>query len=650
MPIISTIEAKCKDCYKCLRACPVKAIRVRGEAVAAEPQPGSGSGGSAPASAPGTGSAAGGRPLYAQVVKERCILDGECLRVCPQKAKKVRADAPRVRAWLEAGETVIATLAPSFAAAFELDDPLRVVGALKALGFAAVVETAVGAELVAASVREEVEELEASPSRGPGRRRLPLVATACPVVVNLMETVYPQALRHASTTVSPMVAHGRLLKRANPGAKVVFVGPCVAKKDEAERPEVAGAVDAALTFVELVDWLTEEGRDLARQDPSPLDGCRPKSSRIFPVEGGLMRTAALPTDLLSGEWLAVSGMDNCRELLADLAEGESPPPELDGIKLIEVLACRGGCVAGPAVPAADATPALRRQRLLNWAVGSGAGEGVATVRATTGTEAGLATGTGRKGRANLPAKSPHLPPEALHRTYRDRRPRLEVPSEAEIKEILARVGKHGPEDELNCGVCGYASCREKAVAVYQGMAESDMCLPYMREMAESMSNLVIATAPYGVVAADRNLRMIFANHAFRTMFRIPDEEDLVGRPLAEIVDDADFRSVLTYRNSVETEAAYPERRLLTHQTIFYLAKRDVVVGLFQDVTASLTQRKQLEQLRGETVARAREVIAKQMSVAQEIAGLLGETTAETKVILTKLIEVINKEDSQAAGR
>lgn len=606
LPIISTIEAKCKDCYKCVRACPVKAIRIRG----ADCQP---------------EAAAAGRALHAEVVKELCILDGECLRVCPQKAKKVRPDADRVRKWLEVGEKVVASLAPSFAVAFGVEEPLKVVGALRTLGFAAVEQTAVGAELVSLASRDELDARRGDRAQ---RRSFPLVTTSCPVVVNLMETVYPQALRHASTVVSPMVAHGRVLRASYPGAKVVFIGPCVAKKDEAERPEVDAAIDAAITFVELADWFVEEGIRLERESPDEFDGYWPDVAPLFPVEGGMFRTAALPTDLVSGEWLAISGMEECRSFLAGL-DAQAPPPELERAGLVEMLACRGGCIAGPAVPDDGTSPALRRQRLLAF---------VEARRKEAASRSGLA------------AVRPKLPEDALHRTYRDRRLPRKVPTEAEIREILARIGKTGPEDELNCGVCGYPTCREKAVAVYQGMAESDMCMPYMREMAESMSNLVIAASPYGVVAVDRELRIVDANRAFRAMFGLGEDERLSGRPIGGIIDDSLFRKILSEGGAMETDVAYPEREgLLTQQTIFHLGRRDVVVGMFIDHTAVAKQLQQIEELRGETIDRAREVINKQMQVAQEIAGLLGETTAETKVILTRLIEFINKEGA-ATGR
>lgn len=611
MPIISTIEAKCKDCYKCLRACPVKAIRFTGSANGADPST--------------------GRALYAEVVKERCILDGECLRVCPQKAKKVRLDTGRVRDWIAAGQTVVASLAPSFAAAFG-PEPLRVVAALRALGFAAVEPTAVGAELVAEAARAEVEAAAARAAETGGVTAGPIIVSACPVVVNLVEQVYPAALRYLSGVVSPMVAHSRLLKRSYPGCRVVFIGPCVAKKDEAERPEVSDAADAALTFQELADWLFEEQLDLDRPgrhgrtaaasgqslEAAQFDGYRPLVAPLFPVEGGLLRTATLPTDLVSGQWLAVSGMENCREMIESLAAG-ALPADLAEVRMVEMLACRGGCVAGPAMPDDGVSPAVRRQRLLRY---------VAQWQAEFGSG------------SEVP---PHLPSHDLRREYRDRRPVETSPSERQISDILARMGKAGPEDELNCGVCGYASCREKAVAVHQGMAELDMCLPYMREMAESISNLVLAASPYGVAVVDRELGLVDANAAFRTMFGLEQEARLTGRRLAGILDDALFRRVLADRVPVETEVAYPERGLLTRQTIFHLGKRDAVVGIFMDLSEVAAQREQFERLRDETVQRAREVISKQMNVAQEIAGLLGETTAETKVILTKLIEFINQD-------
>ncbi|HCJ11305.1 MAG TPA: histidine kinase, partial [Clostridiales bacterium] len=419
MPVLSTIEAKCKDCYKCLRACPVKAIRFR-----------AGDGTS-------DGSPLAGRALHAEVVEERCILDGACLRVCPQGAKRVRPDVGRVKGWLESGEKVVASVAPSFAAAFP-EEPLKVVGAVRSLGFAAVEQTAVGAELVAEAVREECRAVSSGSCRRPV---LPVITTACPVVVNLMEMVYPDTLRHASAVVSPMVAHGRALKRAHPGARVVFIGPCVAKKHEAEREEVTGAVDAVLTFVELWDWLADEGVSLAEAEPSDFDGYRPETAPLFPVEGGMLRTASLPSDLVSGEWLALSGMDDCREFLAALSGGGGLPEELRGVRLVEMLACRGGCVAGPVMPDDGSTPAVRRQRLLRF---------VETRRRGTGGGAGggraLPDPAGEKARGR-----PRLEPADLTRTYRDRRPELKTPSEKEVREILARVGKTRPEDELDCG-------------------------------------------------------------------------------------------------------------------------------------------------------------------------------------------------------
>jgi hypothetical protein len=225
-----------------------------------------------------------------------------------------------------------------------------------------------------------------------------------------------------------------------------------------------------------------------------------------------------------------------------------------------------------------------------------------------------------------------------------------MPSEKEVREILARVGKTGPEDELDCGVCGYPSCREKAIAVYQGMAESDMCMPYMREMAESMSHLVVAASPYGMVVVSAGLRVIDANQAFRKMFDLGERADLTGRPLSDIIDDTLFRRAFEERTVIETEVSYPERDLLTQQTLFHLGKRDAVVGVFIDLTPAARQREQFERLRDETVERAREVIAKQMSVAQEIAGLLGETSAETKVILTKLIDLMREGEVGALDR
>ncbi|HSW10425.1 MAG TPA: [Fe-Fe] hydrogenase large subunit C-terminal domain-containing protein [Bacillota bacterium] len=577
--IITTSEAKCRDCYRCLRSCPVHAIGFR-----ADP---------------------GGSHLHAKVDDERCILDGRCVLACPQRAKRVRDDRQQVRDLLAGGQTVAASLAPSFAGALPLD-PEVIPGLLRALGFGEVHETAAGAGLVAAAHR-----------RRAGDDR-PLITSSCPVVVNLLERHHPEVLPYLAPVVSPMVAHARMLRAANPALRVVFVGPCIAKKREAAQvaPDDLAAV---LTFRELWDmWeeagLVREGQVAATVDRSGFDPPAAGIARLFPLDGGLLKTAGLSTDSLAESVAVVTGLDRCVELIRALAEAPSARPAPG---LIEMLACDGGCVGGPqAVGTGDLLD--RRRRVLAFHAR----------RAAAGEE---------------PAAVPAI---ELLQSHGDRRPVRPVPGEAAIRAILARIGKVTPADELNCGACGFDSCRSKAVAVHQGYAELEMCIPYMRAKAESVANVVLDAMPSGVVVTDAELRIIEVNVAACRMFSPAGAAPPApGEHVSRLTDPRPFREAVSSRQTVSGRVSQPPQDLIAQQTIFYVPEHEIVVGIFTDVTAGERQREKAAAVRSATVARAQDVMNKQMKVAQEIAGLLGETTAETKVLLTKLIRVIEEGSS-----
>lgn len=574
MNVIDTIEAKCRDCYKCLRSCPVKAIKVERGVLPNE--------------------------LHARVVAERCILDGRCVDVCPQKAKRVRRDLERVQSMIERGDQLVASVAPSFPAAFPTFAPLQIPAALRRFGFTAVEETAVGAELVSA----EHARLAAETDR-------PLIASSCPAVVNLVEQHYPEAIKFLAPVVSPMIAHGRTLRRRYPGRKIVFIGPCVAKHHEIEMPGLAGAVDVVLTFEELREWLHSAGVAPDSVPAEPFDGPRPDYARLFPVDGGFLKAAGLSADMLSQRVMVVSGIERCREMIEHfLNDGDLP-------QLVEMVACEGGCIGGP-LNSNPEDQYARRRRVLDYV------------------EAQLTASKGSPVDASL------LPREALQRRYTDRRPVLPEPDEETIRAILAKSGKTRPEDELNCGSCGYTSCRDKAVAVFHGMADPQMCIPYMRQRAESMSSLIVGATPNGVIVIDGDETVLDVNAAVERMLRRPHQR-CVGQKLAALIPPDNFRRVLHDKNLIRLEVDYPELDLCTHQTIFWEKEQQVVIGILADRTEQQKREAQLTKVREETLDKAQGVINKQMEVAQKIASLLGETTAETKVLLTKLMRVMREE-------
>lgn len=649
MGVLTTIEAECKDCYKCVRACPVKAIKVN------------------------TG--------HAQIWEERCILDGRCINVCPQAAKQVQDDLGKVKSLISSGKPVAVSLAPSHVVAFDLPDHNSLVAALKRLGFTWVEETAIGAEFVAYAHRAYVQNLSH-----------PAITSSCPAVVNLIEKHFPAARDYLVPVVSPMIAHGRLLRqRYGSDIKVVFIGPCVAKKAEAAEEQFKGVIDAVLTFIELEEWFSEAGIDPQKLPGEAFDCSRTHWGRLFPLAGGLLRTAGLSTDMLAGRTATVTGIEKCQLMIRQILEQKV------SLDLIEMMGCDGGCIDGPCMPEQDRVFTGHRdlmryvrqrasdERKTMWpetVTGGGpgvkpglgsddtppagdlgsdlGGHGVRDAEAFTEYGQFKDRSDCRDGAGNESIKAPaghsqlgdhlqafniHGPdiPAWLQRTYSDKQIRLPEPSEEDIRRILATTGKHSPSDELNCGACGYDSCREKARAVYQGVAESEMCIPYMRAKAESLAHLIMDSTPNGIIVVDENMTILALNPAAEEMFRCK-AEDLVGRRLRQLLPEDAFQQVLQERQLLTLTKQYPDFGLITRQYLFTPEDQEVVVGIFTDITAEQRQKEELARIKSTTLERAQEVIDKQMRVAQEIAGLLGETTAETKVLLSKLMQLMRDDE------
>ncbi len=564
MKLISTNDAKCRDCYKCIRSCPVKSICI--ESGQAKTQ------------------------LSAQVIEESCIHDGLCTLVCPQKAKVVINHIYDVKQLLlEQAVPVLASVAPSFPAMLPLADPAVLPSLLKQLGFSYVGQTAVGAELICA-------EHQRVPPPGP------TISSACPVVVNLVERHYPHLIPYLSPLVSPMIAHGRLLKSEFPGSVVVFIGPCIAKKGEV----LGSAVDYVLSFQEIWEWVEQERIDVSKLLPGQFDGYQPGPARLFPTEGGQLRATALSTDLLDKDIQAVTGIDNCIELFGNFTTAVPSRP-----LFMELMACNGGCLGGPC-GVADGDIYARKTALLNF-------------YSLPGKEPG-------------DVQPPALPSANLYRTYQDRKNAVPVPTEEQVKSILALTDKFSPEDELNCGACGFNTCREKAVAVFQGNAESQMCIPYMRKRAESISNLVLRALPDGVIIIDDKFIIRDINFAAREMFDCTRR--VIGENIDVLINPADFKHVFQKKKTIRVDTSKLSNGKITRQIIFPL--ENSAVAIFTDITNEVRQQEELLLVKTETIDRAQGVIKKQMTVAQIIAGLLGETTAETKVQLSQLIKLMKE--------
>lgn len=575
MKIIDFENASCKHCYKCVRSCAVKAIRVRN--------------------------------AQAQIMNDYCVLCGTCLEVCPQNAKTFASDLDQVKRYLAEGRRVALSIAPSYLGIFEYEHPGQVITALKRLGFHDVRETAEGAAYVTYAYQELLDAHEMDN----------MITTCCPSVNDLLEKYYPKLTAYMAPVVSPMIAHGMLMKKLyGPSVKVVFAGPCISKKEEGLGDErTSGFIDAVITFAELEQWFEQEGIDVCALDVSPVDNPDPKINRLYPVSKGIVSAVCTGHGDENYHKFFVDGMDNLRELFDEMQEGK-----LHGC-FIEANMCDGGCIKGPAVNKLNISrfgSALEIENQVEHAP------------------------------ADLEVRPEDL---SLHKSFYSRAFRDRMPTEAEIKEILKATGKYNKDQELNCGACGYPSCREKAIAVFQGKAEQEMCLPYAYEIANSMSNVVMETTPNMIIIADAGLRIMEFNRRAEEVFKLTREEAL-NMYLFEILDVSDFESVLSehrpiYRKKVSLESY----GIVALETIVYIENINSVLSIFQDVTEDERELEKQMDTKIEMVGIAQEVIEKQMMVAQEIAGLLGETTAETKAILTRLRGLIlSEEDKKKLGK
>lgn len=560
---VFTEAVSCQDCARCVRECPVKAIRISNQ--------------------------------VAQVVAEECLACGHCVQVCPARAKRVRDDLGRVRALLASGRRVVASLAPAWVAEFPGLDRARLVAAVQRLGFHAVSETARGAQQVSAAVAERLA--------APGAPAVQL-SSACPVAVDYLKRHRPAHGALVTDLCSPMLVHARmLLAHWGAGAAVVFIGPCIAKKREADlHPEL---VAAALTFADLRRWLDEEGVDPAAVDAGPEDAFRPFPARegaLYPVEGGMI--AGIRADCSSAD-ARLAGVSGLADFDAALEGVEQAPGPL----FVELLACRGGCINGPGMTAGGGLLA-RRGRVIAEAQR----QGRAAVAAPSADTAGSWPA--------LPLPAPASDP-------------------ARLAEALARVGKTRREDELNCGGCGYETCRAFALAMLGGRAEPGMCVSYMRRLAQSKAAALLGAMPAAAVLVDGQLRVVECNARFARLFapeRGPAE--LAGADATALVPFAPrFRHVLASGEGLPAEDLRCGARVLS-VAAFVVEPGRLAGAIIQDVTEPALERERV-------VARAREVIDKNLAAVNRIAYLLGENAAETEGLLADLIDTVAPADGHA---
>lgn len=577
MKIIEFNAGKCMHCYKCVRNCDVKAIMIKD----------------------------GG----AEIIEEQCVLCGHCLHVCPQSAKTMKSDLDAVKYYIKRGVRTVISLAPSYAGFLQEGTIGQIHEAFRMLGFTDVRETAEGAAAVTAEYTKLLEE---------GRMEN-IITTCCPSVNDLIEIYYPELVPCMAPVLSPMAAHGKMLKKEyGADTKVVFVGPCIAKKKEAADPRNERSIDAVLNFNDIRKWLCEEGIAIENCEDKPFEHLDPAINRLYPVTSGVI-SSVLSTAEKKDRYrkFHIHGTKNCIELCESLKAGELSE------SFIEMNMCTGGCINGSA-PLERKLSRFRVKIDMEEQIPKKPADKVRLEELGAGLDFGK-------------AYSDHSVPEP-------------VPTEAQIREILAKTGKTSPEDELNCGACGYSTCREKAAAVFHKKAELNMCIPYMHDKAESLANLVMETSPNLILIVDQDMKILEYSAVGEKYFG-KTREEAMQMYLFEFIDPVDFQWVYnTHQNIRGKKADYPEYHLSAMLNIVYVAKKDMVLATFIDITEQENQAKKYYEKKLNTIDLAQKVIKKQMTVAQEIAGLLGETAAETKATLLDLCDSLLEDGDESEDK
>ena len=563
--VVYTVTANCQDCYRCVRVCPVKAISV------AEGQ--------------------------AYIEDELCIKCGTCVRECPQGAKTIRSSIERVKELLESGRKVAVSLAPSFAAAFNPKDCYKLPYALRKLGFSYVSETAEGAKLI-------TEESFKNTTDGN-------ICTACPAVVEYIEKYKPEHIDVMIPVVSPMVAHGRLLKkRLGKDWAVVFIGPCAAKKQEAQRPENRDAIDCVLTFTELIEWMEEQNILLDECSETDFQSCGVLDrARLFPLQGGMLKTGDIDCDGTNPDVIHISGAEDVQGIL------ELSPEEWK-YRVVEPLFCSGGCINGPGFPK-DKNLFSRKQDVVSFA------KKASNKTTEEGEDKGISFET------------------AFHQQG-GAAPKEEI-SESKIREILESTGKSNPEMQLNCGACGYKTCRDNAIAVARGMAETEMCVSYMRRLAQQRADRIIETTPNGIVILDGVLNIINMNPAFQKMFICNNA--ILGKHISYLLDSDNFEK-LAEGAGEQFESIKTKYGVRYHERTYALRDENQYVGVYSDLTKFRFDGNQIDLIKSQTLEQAKELLYHQIRFSQEMAHYLGKSTAQSEEMVKRIMDLYEESEIQ----
>lgn len=556
----------CKNCYKCVRNCPVKAIRFSND--------------------------------EAEIDEEKCIACGHCYVVCPKRARIVGSYFQELKDAFAQGKKVVACLDSSYVGIFH--NPGQFVTGLKMLGFSSVQEITVGCEAI---IKEYINHVKT-------RSDLKYIITSsCPSVYLFIRKYHPQLTKYLIPVVTPMLALGKAIKKEDKNCFTVYIGPCLSKKYEIYPPRENADIDALINYEEIIRMFKQNFIELDTLMETEPDRTPLECGENYSISGDIWKPLREAIEENDYDFLSITGLDHVKNLFCSMEQNTLERA------YVGISACDESCINGPFIPKNRRDVFTNKQKLRSFAK-----KGWSTIRDDIDW-------------TDIDLSVTHEP------IYKER----SQASLEQIKEILEKMGKKSRTDELDCGACGYDTCRKKAQAVFEGMAEIEMCMPYMRSKAENMTDIYFLNSINILLLLDEALNVIQLNPVAEKMLHVKKEE-IIGKPIPKLLYEKEFmNAVQSNQKIVKLKVSLPSFDLIVLQNVVHIKNENLILVTMQDITEEEKRKKELDELKVNTLNTTQSVIEKQMRVAQKIASLLGETTAETKVALNKLKDIVIKE-------
>ncbi|MBR5467863.1 MAG: 4Fe-4S binding protein [Firmicutes bacterium] len=569
MKLFNFTVTNCKNCNKCVRECPVKAIRFINN--------------------------------KAEIDDEKCIACGRCFVACPMHARNVENDVFNVEKAIEEGKNVVACVDSAYLGAFE--EPDKFVGALKKMGFSSVQEAAAGSEKI---TREYIKYL----NENIGKQKY-FISSTCPAIYLFVEKYHPQLIQYLIPVDMPVMAIAKAVKEEDKDAIVVYVGQCLSKKNEI-KPDDNTYLNYHITFDEVLKMLVKKGIDMKTTEGTTPDRAARISGVSYSIAGDMWKNIKTFSAEHGYDIMRVDGMNSIKQLFSSMEKGTLSKC------YVGVSACAESCINGPFMPKDAPDLFCRRQKIRNFAQHGWADKG----------------------------KEFDWDKIDVSRSFVEQSANRKLATSEEIEEILRKMGKKTRADEFDCGACGYESCREKAQGVFEGMADIEMCWPRLREKAKRKGDTIFENARNIILMLDKDLNVMQINPVAERSFGIKDGE-IAGSSVSflNIATDTFEEAMNNKKDILNKKMNLEEYGITVMCNTVYIEGDELFVSM-QDITAEERRKKELAELKHHSVEIAQNVIEKQMRVAQEIASLMGETTAETKVALNRLKDVMLKEESE----